>query len=553
MNSNSSASIALDDRRDFVPAHSAWGDLKIYAGILIVLIFIYSPILSTDFLYYDDYSFFTGERGFTVTKISLSQARPVQGVMADLLNTASVEYSGAKRLVSVVGLSLLAFLLFRWLTYCRVKPLYSILIAITVCCMPSFQNIASYLTLASLSFGSFLSGLSVYVVFTARSGKEASRSGKALTALISSMLLFLALSSYQFNAMFCWVMVAIFLLTTDKDNFEKFLSRTFYFCILFGVVFLCYYLFYMKVVNMFLPSILPSGRSSLITSIPAMIDKLAWLYGDVIKYALIDILASINAVSLLYAGAIFFLVGSAIVLQDVVSKKYGAKPSIYLIKYIVLFLLVPLSFLPYMVIQEGSENVVYLSTLEALLFVYAAISFVNIFENAGLQRAKPIATMAILAVALLFTFSANKNLMLKYALPNSLDYKFVKSQILKSDMSQVERIHFVGHLNFSEVLTYSENLVKVVLLDLGLSGKEIEITSSSNKIPLIVHDHIIVRSDIYEESYVFNPSQGYYNLRDDLTNEQRAKLLDYITSIPKELSKYQGVLIIDATSLQYMY
>jgi hypothetical protein len=126
---------------------------------------IYSPVLQVDYLYWDDYIFFTRPKGWTLTVIELPHARPLLGVFVDLLNTGVVAGAGTKRLVSVLGLGLLACLVYAWLRKYGLHVLTAGLLSLSLCSLPAFQSTASYLTLTGSIYAAVFSCLAVHVCF----------------------------------------------------------------------------------------------------------------------------------------------------------------------------------------------------------------------------------------------------------------------------------------------------------------------------------------------------------------------------------------------------
>ncbi len=528
----------------------------IYIIIIISLLCIYSPIIQNDFLYYDDYCFFTLDRAPNLTKISLMQARPIQGMIVDILNTTSLRFTGLKRITGLIGLSFVSMLLFCWLKRNHVQPLNALILSLAVCCLPSFLNICSYLCLTSATYSSFFSGLSAYIYLTTFENNNITLRKRVFTVLASIFLLFVSLSCYQLNAMFCWIIIAIAVILNDDNNDVKLLKNISYYFAVFCAALILYNLFYKIIISVYFPEMSQSGRSSVI-GISEVIGKLKWFFGVIVRYAYTDLTSSISDKYYIQQklAIVFQLVSAAIFIPDLMSRKQPSRFVRFIIKVFLVSILLPLCYLPFLILKENGGMIVYLSTLETMLFLLFCCGAIKIINMSTQEKRSMLVTIALLLTFVVSAYSANNRLMTKYALPNTLDYRYVRGIISQkcADIDKLKEIHVIGHLNFSEVLTYSEKLICVALHDCGCKNKSIKISSSSNSIPPIIHPEIYNRNKFYANYYIYNPTWGYYNLRTDLTPEERARLLGSITLLAKSMSKQEGALVIDLTNLVYMY
>jgi hypothetical protein len=171
---------------------------------------IYSPVLQVDYLYWDDYIFFTRPKDWTLTVIELPHARPLLGVFVDVLNTSVVTGAGTKRLVSVLGLGLLACLVYAWLRRVWLACAHGRALEPFVVLSPAFQTTASYLTVTGSIYAAVFSCGSPRLLSRRRkSDSPKSRRIRFYRMLLTSVLLFTALSCYQPGAMFCWAILIV--------------------------------------------------------------------------------------------------------------------------------------------------------------------------------------------------------------------------------------------------------------------------------------------------------------------------------------------------------
>jgi hypothetical protein len=527
-----------------------------YVLFLITLILVYSPIIHNDFLFYDDYDNFTFSQGHQSSLIALGLARPFMGVVVDMLNTSSVLYSGLKRIVGVVGLSWIAMLLYNWFRRHGMQQIYAAILGLTACCLPAFLYTESYLILTMLSYSSFFSGLSAYM-FLATFEREGLSIRKKVAAIVMAMLLlFLSLSCYQLNAMFCWAVIAVAIVLTRGSARVKLFRNVAYYAVLFCLTLGIYTVFYRALFYLYPNLQVLSGRSALIGNIPELLAKAKWFLDLVIPVTCSNMSELLNR-NLIANPTVIKLVFSlcylALFIPDVINRKEPIRPVVIFSKGLLIFITIPLCYLPHLVLKENGLNIYYLSTLEVMFYLLFCIGLVNILCLFKRKAGVYVGNLATLLLLFSVCFAANKNLMTKFAMPNALEYRYVKSIVAGSDMSRINKIHIVGHLNFSGVLTYSERLVTVALHDCGYTEKNINITSSSNSIPTILHPEIYNRNSFFEKYYLKNDIWGYYNLRADLSDQETATLLESIKSSAKAYASQKDALVIDLSVLAHMY
>lgn len=524
--------------------------LSVIAVLMLSVCVIYSPVLEVDFLFRDDYIFFTRPKGWTLTKIELPHARPLLGVIVDLLNTSVVTGAGIKRLVSVLGLGSLACLVCAWLRKYGLHVLTAALLSLSVCALSSFQSTASYLTVTGSIYAAVFSCLAVHVYF--RDGSPQPRRTRLYRIVLTSLLLFTALSCYQPGAMFCWAVLVVPVYLVSRDDWPQFRLALLRFGLIFAVTLVPYLLFYKAAV---LLAGIPLSPRSEWANPGQIVAKLIWFSTWSLLYVGGEMLRplysgggakAIKFVCLAVAlGGLMYSLGRQ-------ERRFPAASSAERIG--LLAVLVILGYLPFLVTREYGMESIYTTAIQSSLLLAVFLGLRGLLEMVRHPVGKQRLEVALgAAVCGLLAISCNANLLREFVLPNRNEYSYVKSAIAKADMTKVTRIHTVGTLHFSEVLSYPEALVRGVLNELWPGRAQPEITSSSKTAPSAIHVDILAHNAAVAEFYELHPTQGYYVIKPDLTAEQRAALDGYFAKLGESLSEQPNVLVIDLSRATIAY
>jgi len=515
---------------------------------------IYSPLLQVDFLYWDDYIFFTRPKGWTLTAIELPHARPLLGVFVDLLNTSVVTGTGTKRLVSVLGLGLLACLVYSWLRKYGLHVLTAGLLSLSLCSLPAFQNTASYLTVTGSIYAAVLSCLAVHVCFhdDASPDSPKSRRIRFYRMLLTSVLLFTALSCYQPGAMFCWAILIVPIYLSSRDNWPQSRLALLRFGLIFAFTLVPYLLFY-KAVSL-LAAVPLSARSEWANP-GQFVAKLTWFFTSFLSYVSGEVIRPFHSLDWSdnrALGLLALALGGLLYSQGRQARPFPLASSVQRIG--LLPVLVALGYLPFLVIQEYGTQPIYTTAIQSSVLLAVFLGLRGFLEMVRDPDWKRRIEVGLAVTAFLFlSISCNGNLLREFAFPNHNEYSYVKSVIAKADMSKVTMIHIVGGLHFSPVLSYSEGLVRGVLNELSRGKTQPEVTSSSKTAPSAIHVDILAHNAAVTEFYELHPTQGYYVIKPGLTAEQRAALDGYFAKLGESLSEQPNVLVIDMSRANIAY
>ena len=537
-------------------ARTLWSREALYAAPILILsvCLIYSPVVQVDFLFRDDCVFFTLPKGWTLTGIALSQARPIQGLIVDILNNSVVSGAGTKHLASVLGLGMLAISVYAWLRSNGLHRTTAMLLGLSLCCLSSFQATVSYLTVCGSIYASLFSCLAVHAFFQDCGNRGQTWRKQIYRVMLASMLLFLGLSCYQPGAMFCWAVLIVPIYLSRSEDWPNFRAVLLRFGLLFGVTIIAYFSFY-KAVSLLMAC--PLSARAQWANPGQILAKLTWFYTWFVPYVGREITRSlhdfttaqikfIGPLSLAVAvGGLFCPLGRQGRPFPVAScvQRLGLLP-----------LLLVLCHLPFAVIQEYGADATCTTAIQSSLLLAACLGLRNVLEFAtSLNTSRRVEAGLAAILCCLLAITANGNLLRNYAFPNHNEYSYVRSAISKTDLTNITRIHIVGRLNFSDVLSYPEALVRGVLNEVAPPGVHPAITSSSQTAPSVIHSEILGRSAALTEYYEFEPRQGYYTIKPGLTIQQRAALDSYFATQADSVAALPNVLVIDLSKANVAY
>ena len=266
-------------------------------------------------------------------------------------------------LIGLIGIVVLALLLHRALVRARIAPTFAAVIALLVCTMPAFQVFDSYTELFVAPYAALLAGgaslLAVDAITDPR-GPVTNRSAGATGLLLGALMI------YQPAAMFFWVFLAIAVVGARRDAGRA--SRLARMHLSVGVVALGLEFLATKLTIHFLAGNADFGstagapyRTNLTHDI---VGKTRWFFGQPLK-------RSLNLFDLTPSVWLAVLVGVVAVGGILLWLLYWSpRPLLYLGIGVSL---VPLSYLPNLVVTENSATYrtqVALSSLIALYFCH---------------------------------------------------------------------------------------------------------------------------------------------------------------------------------------
>jgi hypothetical protein len=336
------------------------------------------------------------------------------------------------RLFGVVGMAWLALVFYRTLLKQGWNPLESALASLLVFTLPTFQVYASWAIVAFYVYAALAaSGAFVLLERAFTSRREWTRRGLALAALSLQLL---AITIHQSAAMFFWVFAAV-RLSKRGIPFREVLGRLGWYMLFMCAGLLCGFGLYKLGMASYGPSGLMPGRLALAVD---WREKVIWFLREPLKNALGGFwLFPPAEVSL----AVALLIGGGLVLY------FRGGVTERLRMGFVLLLLLPLSYLPNLVIAENWASYRTLPALAALVVVYGSLALQG--YNRALRRFLPLSFPLIVlgGCALASAFLATYNVRTRFAVPQFRELAFIRAHLAQADLSRVSGIFIIGLLS----------------------------------------------------------------------------------------------------------
>jgi len=305
----------------------------------------------------------------------------------------------------------------------------SVFLCVIVCTMPPFQQHASWAVSAFYPFAAVISGRAFSVI---ERGLEEGRLLYKWSLIATAVLLeLLALTIYQPAAMFFWVFAVIVLFKPDAllpyvlRRFAWYSAIVFTALILgFGVYKLGLALYGYK---------LPPLRSQTVQDVG---EKVFWFFRQPLTNALN--LAKLSAKRWLALSIATFLFGGLMMyFQGGVLERIS--------RLLVAWLILPLSYVPNLVIAESWSAYRTLSALTAVVVVYAFFAL----WGYGQTLRRPIIVSVLMTGALGFlalgsSLLAAYNVSTYFASPLSLELTVMRKQLAGQDLTQAGSIYVIG-------------------------------------------------------------------------------------------------------------
>jgi hypothetical protein len=407
---------------------------------------MFLPALTVPYAFSDDYPVLSIAVGFgptpsfgsSIIDTAAARGRPFAGLLDQLaFSTAgTIENLRFVRLAAVVGIVALALLLHWALVRARFGAVPAALIALLVCSLPAFQVYASWAVLFNVPYAALLgAGASVLALWAA----EAQADLKLDRLMGAGALLLAALLTYQPAALFFWVFAEIALFGAANDRDQAFRIVRTHAGVAAAIVPVAFAIAKLAIARSEAPN---PERNSLVHDLGG---KLHWFFSDPLKRGLnlLDLTPSWWLAGVVAALA---LVGLPLLLR-----RRTARPLPFLA---LALLLVPLSYLPNLVVEENSATYRTLLALSALIGLYAGLGALGLWLTVrdrlrahigrdGLVTADRAAAATAAALVALCAAVATKNITTLFVEPQMTELRLMRSQVAALPEG-FGRVAFVG-------------------------------------------------------------------------------------------------------------
>jgi Glucosyl transferase GtrII len=401
------------------------------ALIALLLLAAYSPALTRQYGLSDDYPAVAKRLvGSTAERDNMLQGgRPTLAVVADLAFGRVRSVAGLRilRLVGVLGIALLACGLERALRRAGLAPAEALLAALAITTTPPFQVLAAWAVTFPYAFAAALAGRALLLADGARAAGPAWR--RAAEALTAALWLLLVVTLYQPAACFFWVFAAIALMrprATDRGR------RLLAYGAISGAAFALGYLVFRASLVAF-RQVGTDDRSRLVSDFGG---KLRW-------FLLSPLTDALNLHALLPSRALALAV--ALVLCVGLWRGADGRPARRASRLLLAAALLPLAYLPNLVVEESSSSYRTELALTSLVGVFLVLALAGLLGPAGtpMRRALPLLLGAWAAVGLL---SAGVHVERYFAGPQARERAFILQRLAAADLDRHRSLYVIPAL-----------------------------------------------------------------------------------------------------------
>jgi hypothetical protein len=406
--------------------------ILIFLTLFGIVIVCYAPTLSTSYGFSDDYPLLMGAvQGPPTFYVATAGGRPTYALLLQSSFTQLHSISGLRyiRLLGVFFTAVLMFYVYRIFVQYGWESLSSFFFVVIMGTLPSFQVYAAWATVSFYPCAMLVAAGGLQLV--ERACKEGKNKRQWWWAIGAICLMTLALTIHQSSAMFFWVLAAIFLLSTQMVGKELLRRVRWYTGVMVVSLSLGYVIFR---IGLWLYGMGPVGeqRASVVTN---LWEKISWFVTEPLTNAL-------NGINLFpsykLAGGVFLwtIGGLALLLRGTAREKVT--------KSICLLALLPLSYLPNLLVAENWASYRTLGVLTSLvaLYVFAALSgYEQLLRRFVAVR---LCSIVLGVVALCSAILAARQVSIYFAIPQHQELEFMRRGLAQTDLSRVRSIYVIG-------------------------------------------------------------------------------------------------------------
>jgi len=414
-------------------ADSRKGNGIVFILFLVILSFVYSPLVTSYFAAFDDWYFFEW-RGMR-THGSFELGRPLQAIMMDLVYAPlihTVEDANLARFVSILTLSFTAFAMYVFFKRYVKNDVQMFLLSLIIVTLPPFHNYVSFLVAGPYAFGCLLSVCSALMALKAIESHSALRN-KITDASISIILLIMGIGTYQPCGMLFSSMLVFWLLNKDVAhvNWKRVGG---FFAILFGSLlsYLALWRCWLNHENAGIQLWGPHTYDGRV--LENDFDKMYWFCDPIMIKALhlwdvvwsgkIDITVLV-VLSIIVAGPVVELIN---IIKSGGTARYKLVPS-FVLKYVLIIVLLPISSIPILASKTNIDKYGVLPALMTSLLILLYMGIKGIVNLSTMKWKAKIVTVVLSIMCVHSSFEANRNVMRYFALPSAIELGYARGEI----------------------------------------------------------------------------------------------------------------------------
>lgn len=395
-------------------------EVAVFALFAIIFMLCYLPVITATYGCGDDYLWVMGALKHDMQHMQLLQfvqGRPLMALLftcgfSPMTNIGDLRYL---RLFSILTVAVLAYSLYRTTVSAGHNRAAAFLLPIVICTMPPFQVYVSWAATAFYALASVIAGGSYYFANRCYEAKKAI--SKYSCAAVSIVLFLMSLTIFQPSAMFFWVFVAIKLFKPNEKLTESRKRFIWYLGISVVAMVLGYLVCHFGKLLYSSACPLPHQRSHLTSDLWA---KLIWFCQQPLSSTLNFGRLNISPKQSIEV-AIAVAVGMFLYLRSKLTERIQF--------FILALVLVPLSYLPNLVIEENWASYRTECALAALIVLYAFLALLGYRQILLRSVREPVISALIGACAVASVAVAFYNVSVYFAVPNQLEFEVLQGQL----------------------------------------------------------------------------------------------------------------------------
>ena len=412
---------------------------------LAVFLTAYAPVLMSSYAFYDDYQSLAPRQQKALITYKIYEGRPLLALGTRLfLHTTAIEDLRLLRFMGIGGIAMLAWMVFRLLVRAGWSRVQSFCVGVIIGTTFPFQVYAAFATTAFNIFAALASGLAF--TLGERAFTEQGRLAQWLLGVGASLALFIGITIHQSAAMFFWVFAAITVLKPDMPPGDMLRRFGWYGMIVIGGMLLGFVVYKLGL------SLHPDfhARTGIVQDIPG---KVIWFLYEALPNALSFVLLSPahwffsdgsptpssfhRSVDIAIAWGVFALIVGGLILYA-----HGTLRE-RLWKWGIAMSLLPLSYAPNLLVSESRATYRTLSSLTAVLVVYAFFAFRGYAKHRR-RPLFPVSMNAVLgSVALTSALSATYHVHTYFVVPQVRELGIMRSQLVQQDIARARGIYVI--------------------------------------------------------------------------------------------------------------
>jgi hypothetical protein len=436
---------ALNTQRQKQPSING---LLVLAGYIAALVLLYGTSLVVPYEFSDSYTVLVeGIQGslqsFDIEVVSFG--RPVYALLANLAfpwmhSIGDLRYL---RFIACIGMGLLAWTFYLALRRAGVRHSYALAIPLLIVTIPPYEIWGAWAICCFFPYAAVMASLSALTLDSAIH-HHSSRRRWGLAAL-AIVLLLMSIMIYQPAAMVFFVSAAIFLFCRKLSLKETIIQFLFYCASMVTVIGID------ALSAKTLPSMLfgVPGLSQLRTQLATNIsDKIGWFFREPLLDAL-NLWSLVPKSSIAVVVAIFSMVGLFLFLRGKLIERLG--------KLLIALMLLPLSYLPNLVVAEDWASYRTQAALTGLIALYLGLAILGFlflffrfqaefFKNRqgvfGLSQSV-LVTVALLIVVVFGGFVAQRNVSRYVVLPQEVELSYLINQLNSPALLTAKSIYVI--------------------------------------------------------------------------------------------------------------